>query len=110
MKAALQQLESENQETDNDTPVPEPESINSIWQHIRECQKYVIQSSHKWITGCVTSCLQSIKEGHREQAEHYAVVACDFLESVRLTMIANHISTILHIIKSIRMIYNHVTW
>ena len=29
MKAALQQLEAENQEIDNDSPVPEPESMSS---------------------------------------------------------------------------------
>ena len=111
MKAALQQLEAENQEIDSDTPVPEPESMSSIFfQHIRECQRLIIQGSHKWITGCISSCIQSIKEDHREQAEQYAAIACDFLKSVRLTMIVNNISNILNIIKYIIMLYNNIKW
>ena len=81
-----------------------------FFQHIRECQKYVIQSSHQWVTGCISSCIQSIKEDHREQAEQYAVIARDFLKSVRLTMIVNNISNILNIIKFIIMIYNNIKW
>ena len=111
MKAALQQLEAENQEMDNDTPEPEPVTMGSkFFEHFRYCQKYVIQSSHQWVTGCISSCIQSIKEDYREQAEQYAVVACDFLKSVRLTMIVNNISNILNIIKFIIMLYNNITW
>ena len=36
MKAALQQLEAENQEIDSDTPVPEPESMSSKFFNISE--------------------------------------------------------------------------
>ena len=98
MKAALQQLKAGNQEIDNDTPEPEPVTMGSkFFEHFRYCQKYVIQSSHQWVTGCISSCIQSIKEDHREQAERYAVCACDFLKSVRLTMIVNNISKILNI-------------
>ena len=129
MKAALQQLEAsmlggtaqpdselrrsslENQEIENDSPVPEPESMSSnFFQHIRECQRLITQGSHKWFTGCISSCLQSIKEDHREQAEQYTAVACDFLKSVRLTMIVNNISNILNIIKFIIMLYNNIKW
>ena len=111
MKAALQQLEAENQEIDNDTPEPEPVTMGSkFFEHFRYCQKYVIQSSHQWVTGCVTSCLQSIKEDYREQAEQYTVVACDFLKSVRLTMIVNNISNILNIIKNIILLYYNIKW
>ena len=77
-----------------------------FFQHIRECQKYVIQSSHQWITSCVTSYIQSLKEDHREQAEHYAVCASDFLKSLRLTMIINNIANGLNIIKFFVMLYN----
>ena len=108
MKAALQQLEAENQEIDNDTPEPEPVTMGSnFFDHFRYCQKYVIQSSHQWVTGCISSCIQSIKEDYREQAEQYTVVACDFLKSVRLTMIVNNISNNLNILNFL-MINNNI--
>ena len=104
MKEALQQLEAENQETENE---PKPESMSTkSFKHFRQCKKYAIQSSHQWITSCISGCIQSIIEDHREQAERYAVCACDFLKSVRLTMIINNIANGLNIIKSFIMIYN----
>ena len=104
MKEALQQLEAENQETE--TPKPEPSVSTEFFEHFRQCKKYAIQSSHQWITSCVTSYIQSIKEDHREQAERYAVCASDFLKSLRLTMIINNIANGLNIIKFFIMIYN----
>ena len=107
MKAALQQLEAENQEIDNDTPEPEPVTMGSnFFEHFRYCKKYAIQSCHQWLTGWISSCIQSIKEDHREQAERYAVYTCDFLKSLRLTMIINNIANGLNIIKFIILIYN----
>ena len=97
MKEALQQLEADNQETENE-PKPEP-MISTFLEHFRQCKQIVIESSHQWITSCISGCIQSIKEDHREQAERYAVCACDFLKSVRLTMIINNISNGLNIIK-----------
>ena len=104
MKEALQQVEAENQETEHE-PKPEPMSSN-FFEHFRYCKKYAIQSSHQWVTGWISSCIQSIKEDHREQAERYAVCACDFLKSVRLTMIINNIANGLNIIQFFIMIYN----
>ena len=69
MKEALQQLEAENQETENE-PRPEPTSTQFIEQ-IRQCKKYAIQSSHQWVTCCVTSyisCCQA-KLLSRDQAD-----------------------------------------
>ena len=105
MKEALQQVEAENQETENE-PKPESMSTKFFFEHFRQCKKYAIQSSHQWVTGWISSCIQSIKEDHREQAERYAVCASDFLKSLRLTMIINNIANGLNIIKFFIMIYN----
>ena len=104
MKEALQQLEAENQETE--TPKPEPMISKFFFEHFRQCKKYAIQSSHQWITSCISGCIQSIKEDHREQAERYAVCANGFLKSVRLTMIINNIANGLNIIKFFIMLNN----
>ena len=103
MKEALQQVEAESQETE--TPKPEP-SMSTIFEYFRPCKKHIIEDSYQWITSCVTSYIQSIKEDHREQAERYAVCASDFLKSLRLTMIINNIANGLNIIKFFIMLYN----
>ena len=104
MKEALQQIEAENQDTDNEPSGPparpqKPEPMSSkFFEYFRQCKKHIIEDSYQRLTGCISGYIQSIKEDHREQAEHYTVLACDFLKSVRLTMIINNIANGLNII------------
>ena len=98
MKEALERLEAEPDEVKTESR--EPGSMaNTFFEHIGKCKRYAIESGHQWVTGCISGYIQSIKEDHREQAEHYAVCASDFLKSVRLTMIINNIANGLNIIK-----------
>ena len=96
MKEALQKVEAEEEAAETESQ--EPEGMSKFFQHIRHYQKYAIQGCRQWLTGCLTGCLQGFKEDHREQAEHYTVLASGFLKSVRLTMIINNIANALNII------------
>ena len=108
MKEALQQIEAENQETENE-PKPEPPmSTKSFFDHFRYCKKYVVQSCHQWLTGCVAGCISCCQKNYRTEINQIRASYTNFIESIRLTMLINNISNILNIIKFILYIYNYI--
>ena len=109
MKEALQKVEAEEQATETESQEP-TEGPSKFFQYIRYGQKYALQGCRQWLTGCLTGCLQSLKEDHREQVEQYASAFHAFLQSIRLTMIISSISNTLNILKFIIYIYCNIVW
>ena len=108
MKEALQKVEAEEQAAETESQ--EPEGLSNFFQYIRHYQRYALQGCRQWLTGCLTGCIQSIKEDHRGQAEQYAHTIRAFLKSIRLTMVISNISNTLNILKFIIYIYNNIVW
>ena len=109
MKEALQKVEAAEQATEPESQEP-TEGLSNFFQYLRYYQKYALQGCRQWLTGCLTSCLQSIKEDHGEQAEQYAHTIRVFLQSIRLTMVISNISNTLNIVKFILYLYNNIVW
>ena len=109
MKEALQKVEAEEQAAETESQEP-AEGLSKCFQNIRYYQEYALRGCRQWLTGCLTSCLQSLKEDHREQAEQYAHSFRVFLRSIRLTMVISNISNTLNILKFIIYIYNNIVW
>ena len=108
MKEALQKVEAAEQATEPESQ--EPTEGLSNFQYLRYYQKYALEGCRQWLTGCLTSRLQSLQEDHREQAEQYAHTIRVFLQSIRLTMVISSISNTLNIVKFIIYFYNNIVW
>ena len=104
---ALQKVEAEEQDTETESQEP-TEGLSRFFQYLRYYQKYALQGCRQWLTGCLTSCLQSLQEDHREQAEQYAHTIRVFIKSIRLTMLISNISNTLNIVKFIIYLYKHI--
>ncbi len=106
MKEALQQLEAE--QVAPKKTIKNHQICQLHFEYIRNGQHYAVKRGHQWLSGCVSGCIQSIKENHREQTDRCATEVSGFIKSIRLTMLMNNISNLLNIIKFFIMIYNNI--
>ena len=106
MKEALQQVEAESQETENEI-MPEPMSSN-FFEHFRYCKKYVVQSCNQWLTDCVAGCISCCQKNYRTEINQIRASYTNLIESIRLTMLINNIANILNIIEFILYIYSYI--